>query len=475
MGEQRKHRNMDYYWKWLVVIGSFLLQFYMYGLATSNGLLMIEFLRYFENGAAASSLILTVSGLVTVVTAPIIGYLVSRYGARPVATVGAAISVIGMVTTAFAESLLHVIITYGLFNGVGTLIFFIPGNAIVATYFDKRYALAYGIAGLGAGIGGMVFPLMMEAFIRYFGWHGTFFILSGCSANIFVCAALMKPVANKTISKHNYIHREQSDTDVNAEIEDYRNLESAKTQEYNGRADLPNTSTGKDNMKSVNDSGTDYRDEGINQENRAQCSLLIRMWGRHLMHTYPQLISLVFCKFAISGQTMITSLWIVIHAVTIGIPGFEAAMLMTYLGLSIIVARLFYGWVGDLKFISPLSLLALTLLLNTIFVVACSFPTSYVVIVVCCVGTGLCQGVVTPLIAVYTKNIVGADKFANAYGLLISAMALGTVMLPVAGQVYEDTGDSRTPFYVAGTCSLVAAIVSSVTSYVLQKQAKRRI
>ncbi|XP_078000615.1 monocarboxylate transporter 14-like [Glandiceps talaboti] len=457
-----------------MVFASFLVQFYNFGIATSNGLLMIEFLRYFDEGASVLSSVFTIAVFMGVFAAPIIGYMVTRYGARAVATVGAGVHCIAMITSAFAESVPHLIITHGLLNGVGILIIYIPGVAILAKYFDKRYAFANGIAGVGSGTGAIVFPLLIEFCIRTYGWHGTFFILTGCSANLFVCAAIMKPAWRPRAQKQ-AVMKEILEEDINRN-ERQSATEKNEIDECTCEDEL--ISNGDEYKSDLNSNHDKYKTEiktETEMKSGTKCSLITRIWGFHLLRQYPPLISFVFCTFTFGAYSMTMIVWIVVRSVDVGIPRIDAAMLMTYLGVSAIASRFLTGWIIDLKFVSPATLLSAMLFLNTIFVSVFTFAHRYVVMALCCAGIGLCQGMIFPLISVIVRNIVGADNFAAAFGLVVSTMQLGACILIVAGKVYEITGDSRTPFFLASTSIALATVLSTVTAFVMYYTRKRAL
>ncbi|XP_077984756.1 monocarboxylate transporter 12-like [Glandiceps talaboti] len=341
--------------------------------------------------------------------APVVGSSVSRYGARKVTAVGAVLHMVAMITTVFANSIPSLFITFGLLNGVGLLLMYIGGISIVPQYFRKRFALAIGLSGAGAGAGAMVFPLLMEFLIRTYGLHGTFFILAGCSANILVCAAIFKP-PDRPISMHNAVDKGHPSEDINTEAESRSVLDDGY----------------QDKMTSTD--SREYKDE-----TRGKCIKIIRMWGLHFLCKYPTLVSFFFCVFLYGVQNLIYTVWIVVHAVAIGIAPIDAAVLLTYFGICAIISRLLYGWIIDLKILSPLSMLAMMMFINIIFIVTFTFVTNYAIMAVCCAGLGFCQGAIIPLNSVVVRSIVELEDFPGSFGLMLSGFTMGSVILPIAG------------------------------------------
>ena len=50
-----------------------------------------------------------------------------------------------------------------------------PGIIIVGEYFDRKRALANGIAYSGSGLGGIIFPLIIRYFLDEYGLDGKYF------------------------------------------------------------------------------------------------------------------------------------------------------------------------------------------------------------------------------------------------------------------------------------------------------------
>lgn len=71
---------------------------------------------------------------------------------------------------------------------------YLPAIVMVGYYFDKRRALATGIAVCGSGIGSFVFAPLSEALLSRYSWKGAMWILSGLSLNGIVFAALFRPL-----------------------------------------------------------------------------------------------------------------------------------------------------------------------------------------------------------------------------------------------------------------------------------------
>lgn len=75
---------------------------------------------------------------------------------------------------------------------------YLPAIVMVGYYFDKRRALATGMAVCGSGIGSFILAPLSEALLSRYSWKGAMWILSGLSLNGIVFAALFRPLEYTT-------------------------------------------------------------------------------------------------------------------------------------------------------------------------------------------------------------------------------------------------------------------------------------
>lgn len=71
---------------------------------------------------------------------------------------------------------------------------YLPSIVIVGFYFERRRALATGIAVCGSGVGTFIFPPFSRLLLDYFGWRGGNQLLAGVILNGVVCGAVFRPL-----------------------------------------------------------------------------------------------------------------------------------------------------------------------------------------------------------------------------------------------------------------------------------------
>jgi OFA family oxalate/formate antiporter-like MFS transporter len=114
-------------------------------------------------GAELPTVQITFSLLIVLQTlfSPAQGWLVDRFGPRTLVAVGAALTGLGWVLSARADSIWMLFLTYGLFCGVGTGIVYVGVVGLMARWFPDRRGFAIGIVAAGYGMGAMLttFPI----------------------------------------------------------------------------------------------------------------------------------------------------------------------------------------------------------------------------------------------------------------------------------------------------------------------------
>jgi oxalate/formate antiporter len=114
-------------------------------------------------GATLPAIQVTFSLLVVLQTwlSPLQGWLIERFGARFLITLGCILSGLGWVLAAQVTSVAGLYLTYGLLCGVGTGIVYVGVVGLMLNWFPDRRGLATGVVAAGYGFGAIVttFPI----------------------------------------------------------------------------------------------------------------------------------------------------------------------------------------------------------------------------------------------------------------------------------------------------------------------------
>jgi MFS family permease len=134
----------------------------------------------FHAGRGAISLGFTLHLITGAVCAPVVGWLVDRYGSRRVilsATVMfSSILLLNKVFSANIWRFYIFCVALGLLiNSVGP----IPYGSLISHWFDRRRGFALGLMMIGIGSGAIVMPLFAQLLIAKFGWSTAYAVLGG--------------------------------------------------------------------------------------------------------------------------------------------------------------------------------------------------------------------------------------------------------------------------------------------------------
>jgi sugar phosphate permease len=133
------------------------------------------------------SVSLAISGL----TGPFIGRWIDASGPRVAIVVGATLTAATYILLATTSELWQWY-AYNSINAVfRQMMFFIPFQALISRWFDRRRGFALGILGTGFSLGGFVVVPLMRLVIDQVGWNGSFIISGIAIVAVFVPIGLL--------------------------------------------------------------------------------------------------------------------------------------------------------------------------------------------------------------------------------------------------------------------------------------------
>lgn len=147
---------------WLQVLGSFFIFFNTWGIVNTFG----AYQTYYETGILSSSTPSDISWIgslqaallmiVGAVTGPVYdaGYV------RHLLLGGTFLIVFGQMMLSLCTEYWQVLLAQGICIGIGCGCLFVPGVAILSTYFSTKIATATGIAAAGSSISGVLYPIV---------------------------------------------------------------------------------------------------------------------------------------------------------------------------------------------------------------------------------------------------------------------------------------------------------------------------
>ncbi|EAW09008.1 putative monocarboxylate permease [Aspergillus clavatus NRRL 1] len=159
---------------WIQVFAAFFVYFSTWGNLNTFG----AYQTYYETQALFSASSSTISWIGSVQSSLLLilglatGPLYDAGYFRVLMHSGAFLIVFGTMMISLCREYWQVLLAQGFCVGIGTGLVFIPGVAIISTYFSNRLALATGVAAAGSGLGGIIYPIIFHRLIDRigFGW-----------------------------------------------------------------------------------------------------------------------------------------------------------------------------------------------------------------------------------------------------------------------------------------------------------------
>ncbi|XP_078612787.1 monocarboxylate transporter 13-like [Branchiostoma floridae x Branchiostoma japonicum] len=148
------------------------------------------------------------------------------------------------------------------------------------------------------------------------------------------------------------------------------------------------------------------------------------------------------------------------HAQALGVEKTQAAFLPSILGIMEAVARPVSGWLSDRLPVRKLYFYMVGCVGLGICNVAIPHSPTYAALVACMVFYGISSGIFYPLIAVLVRKYSGVSRISGGLGWAFvfqgAAYLLGQ---PIAGWLYDATGNYDMSFYAAATFIFVSVVV----------------
>ncbi|XP_076457556.1 monocarboxylate transporter 5-like [Babylonia areolata] len=182
-------------WGWVIVFASLFCNFIVDGVGYSFGVFLLVFADFFqESDLGKVSLVGSLlCGLYNII-GPVVSGLINKFGCRPVAVAGSVVAALAFLLSTIAPSVDILILTYGVMGGFGLGMIYLPAIVSVGYYFERKRALATGIAVCGSGIGTIVFAPLSQYLLEELDWKNALYVISGITLNGAVCGMLMRPL-----------------------------------------------------------------------------------------------------------------------------------------------------------------------------------------------------------------------------------------------------------------------------------------
>jgi MFS family permease len=176
----RSHFSLPFYYGWVIVGIAFLSMGVWLAMRATFSVFLVVLLKEFNWSRAAAAGVQSLSFVVYTCSAPLVGMLIDRFGPRRVILPGIILLCVGLLLSAYVQTLFQFYLFYGVIAAFGvTFVSITAYPAILSHWFDTRRGLANGIAVSGMGIGTFTLVPLVQYVIGTMGWRFAFMVLSG--------------------------------------------------------------------------------------------------------------------------------------------------------------------------------------------------------------------------------------------------------------------------------------------------------
>lgn len=420
---------------------------FIFGLVYSLGLFYTLFNAAFPDGGITVAWAVTLNTFCIFMASPLGSFFNDRFGTSWTMIIGCVLSTIGLLTTSLlANSALSLCVTHGVITswgwGVG---FSVTLKTLIGVHFSRFRKLAFCVSGCGCGLGGFVFPPVVEVLDQRFGWRGVMLLIAGANLNLLAVAA---------------VARSPRGENVEPRVEE---VSMKKPLPISDQDSLNESSVAVQEKPLMNQSSISLHDA----EEAIDKSLKPAQKNQSLCHEYCSLLLSLLKDYRFvlfSANVFLVS--ITASLVNTHLPGFAlsqsltgtlgATFLLSILGIASMIGRLICGFIA-LRW-SVVHIYFLTTLGLGILTIPASLFHSYEVLATFSFAFGLLYSfsVLLPELVIILR---GLDQLNTCYALVDimrgSGMLLGG---PLGEALVMKTGGFAVAFVTAGLMGLLGSL-----------------
>lgn len=418
-----------------------------------------------------------------------------------------------------ATNIEYLIVTQGIIFGSGSAFMFSTSLILLGRYFKKYRGLANGVAIAGSSLGGLVLPPIFSYILNTYGLYGGMIVTSGILLNIFVAAALLRPPSfyetksNKTPPR--YVANEKPIQDFEIKLDGNAASSLPMLVSDNGPVELHNTqkvrsSTFSENVRTqpqIKSSADKYleklsnsnlvrylshgeltsslmiigsaeiaeteKDNSKSTKGRCKNIKTIFSFDTSLFKSPAFILTVAGYSFGVLPGGL-GYIYIPPFAVEQGIDTYKAAILLSILGATDLIGRIFSGFLSDRKYIKSHHIIAIASGILSVMAHIARFCTDFWTFAVFSGFYGLFAGIIISLNPIMVIEAVGLERFSSGMAVtaLIVGFALG-VSAPFLGFLRDYTGSYYVTFHYMGIATSIAVVIYVCIPFCLKHEAKK--
>lgn len=393
-----------FYYGWIVVLACLIIMVSIFGIRYSYGVFFKSLEQGFGWSRALTSGIFSAYMLLCCLFAVCGGWALDRYGPRFVLIIMGMFTGSGLLLSSQADSLWKLFVSYSFLLAIGTGPTYAVIMATVSRWFLRRRGTALAIVGAGIGLGILIMNPVAAHLVSSYGWQSAYFIVGLIALfTIIPCAFLLKKSPDAT---EGYAAGEGLFQESDGGSEDFSLLQAARGKNF---------------------------------------WLFIFIWFLYS-----------FCLHLVLTH-------LVPYAIDLAVPAIKAAGLLTILGGSSALGRLFMGRLSDSmgrKWTSTLSALFMAVAMLLL-----KGASQFQMLQLFAAIFGFFYGALDPPIVALIGEVFGLRHIGVIMGVLVTAWSAGAAAGPsLGGYLFDITGNYSIAFlFGMGSMLILSALCLSLT------------
>ncbi|CAH1127274.1 unnamed protein product [Ceutorhynchus assimilis] len=229
--ETKKLVPPDGGWGWIVVIGVSLVNLCTRSIEQSFGLLFGDLLKDLNVETTGAAVIMSTLDALINFSGLFVGPLIRAFSYRKVCVVGSLLVALGLISTSWANSMAHILVTYSIINGLGVGLTASATFVALNNYFMKKRGHAIGYSLAGTAFGMMLMPQAVRLLLDAFGFRGAILVLGGFALNSLVGSISLQPAKWHFVPEQKNIEEGEYKQEMETIKEDGEDDEESQHQE----------------------------------------------------------------------------------------------------------------------------------------------------------------------------------------------------------------------------------------------------
>ncbi|KAG8444663.1 hypothetical protein GDO86_009722 [Hymenochirus boettgeri] len=409
-------------WGWIVMLAAMWCNGSVFGIQNACGVLFVSLIEVFGSTEDTelrfkTAWVNSLSMGMIFFCSPVVSVFTDIFGCRKTAVVGAAVGIVGLLSSSFVSSLEPLYFTYGILFACGCSFAYQPSLVILGHYFKKRLGLVNGIVTAGSSLFTVSLPFVLRFMLDQIGLFNTLRVLCILMFVLFLAGFTYKPLVPP-----------------------------------------------RSNLK-------------FEQNGKFRCPSATKIFNFSIFKSKSYCIWAFGIPAALFGY-FVPYVHLMNHVREILGKDVKEEVLLLCIGVTSLVGRLIFGRLADyIPGVKKVYLQVVSFFFIGLMSMMIPVCHSFGGLIAVCLFMGLFDGCFICIMAPIAFELVGPENVSQAIGFLLGFMSIPmTVGPPIAGFLRDRLGSYDVAFYLAGIPPIIGGFILCLIPWIhqrtLQKNAK---